>query len=339
MHTGSEFILNKIKEINTVTKLKKFVRKSPLFVEPIEKSIGLKWINPQVDPNTKLPDHALTQSTFQYAPILKTLQSLFENEEFKNRYVKYNKHEKHKCVNGVYKDVCCGSVYRSKEIFKDPLALQLQIGVDDFEVCCPAKSKAKTHKVNATYFQIKDIPDEYRSKLDHIFLVALCSTINFAPDGYNYNHIAELAVKEINVLEMTGLNVGEECFKGALVNIGCDNLGASTVFGFVECFVATYFCRHCECSKVECQTMLKEDKRKMRTKSKYVSLLKKLDKMDQSKIDYKETKGIKRKCSFNESKYYHIIDNSSVDVMHDVNEGVVSYGLRDFFNLIVKKKL
>lgn len=61
-------------------------------------------------------------------------------------------------MSGVYEDFCCGSVYRSKEIFEDPLAIQLQLGTDDFEVCCPVKSHATIHKINATYIQIKTCP-------------------------------------------------------------------------------------------------------------------------------------------------------------------------------------
>lgn len=54
---GSKYVLSKLNEINTILKLKKIVRKNPKFVYPIEKSIGLKWKIPRVDPKTRIPDY------------------------------------------------------------------------------------------------------------------------------------------------------------------------------------------------------------------------------------------------------------------------------------------
>lgn len=346
INKGAEHVLDKLKEIKTNKRLKKSIRKSPFYVEPIEKSIGLKWKNAIVDPETQIPDHGLIQSTFQYVSILETLKSLFGNKEFIEAYLKFNLHEKRKCVSGVYEDFCCGSIYPSIDIFKDPCSLQIVIGSDDFEVCCPVKTKATKHKVNATYFQIQNMPIEFRSKLNNIYLVALCSSINFKSDEYNYNHIAELIVDEISQLENDGLviepkilteiNIEQTRLKGTLINIGVDNLGASVVMGFVESFAATYFCRHCECAKSECQVMTKENKRKRRNIVKYEHHVD-MAEDNNAKPDVIATMGVKRRCKFNELMYFHILNNMSLDIMHDVNEGVVAYCLHDFFDAIVKK--
>lgn len=344
---GANHILNKLNEIKTTKKLKKTIRKNPLFVEPVPKSIGLKWKTAKVDPDTNIPDHGLVQSTFQYVPILETLKSLFSNKDFYEAYIRYNLHDKHKCDPSIYEDFCCGSIHKSIEIFKNPLALQLQIGTDDFEVCCAVKSKATKHKVNATYIQIKNMPFEYRSKLNNIYLVALCSSVNFKSKEYDYNHIAELICDELAVLEISGLEIDHEIFKGTitninedfkgtLTNIAVDNLGASTVLGMAESFSATYFCRHCECPKNECQIMTKENKRKRRKIAKYDRHVE-MAENDNMKMDLVATMGIKRHCKFNDLKYFHMLDNMSVDVMHDVNEGSIAYCLSDFFDLIVKK--
>lgn len=53
----------------------------------------------------------------------------------------------------------------------------------------------------------------------------------------------------------------------------------------------------------------------------------------------KATKGIKRGCAFNNLQFFHIIDNMSADIMHDVNEVAVAYCLHDFFNAIIDKKI
>lgn len=337
IESGSNHTLRKLSEIDSALKLKKNIEKHPLFVKPIEKAIGLKWKNAKVDSQTQVPDHGLVQTTFQYVPILQTLNAVFQNDYFRDSYLKYNLHQKHKCEKGVYKHFCCGSIYQSNAVFEHPLALQLQIGTDDFEVCCPIKSKATKHKVNATYVQILNLPVESRSKLMNIFLVALCGTANFKSHDYNYDHIAELIVDEIRILETDGIKVGSNIIKRSLANVACDNLGAMTVFGFAEGFNTTYFCRHCECSKSECQRLTKEKKEKLRNKQTYANHLKIAE--NSIKLDLAKSKGIKRSCKFNELHFFHILDNMSIDLMHDANEGLIPYCLHDFFELVMKKKI
>lgn len=338
LETGNKFILNKLKEVSTLRKLKKQIESKPLFVEPEETAVGLKWKKPKVNKQTNIPDHKLVQATFQYVPILKTLNALFSDEVFRSYYIKYNQDEKHKCKEGVYRDFCCGSTCQSKEVFNDPLSIQLQLGIDDFDVCCPLKSKAGVHKVCATYVQIRNLPSEYKSKLNNIYLVALCTTAYLKPKDKSYNHIAERIVKEIRILENDGIECDKRIIRGSIINIACDNLGANGVFGFTECFVANYYCRFCECDKTECQSLTKEKKRKLRTRASYEKLVK-LAEDDTKKHDLTTTKGVKRICKFNDLNFFHLIENMSVDVMHDVNEGAVNYCLFDFFNAIINKKI
>lgn len=141
LETANDFVLNKINEINTLRKVKNIVKSNHLFVEPEETAVGIKWKTPKVNKDTNIPDHKLIQATFQYVSVLKTLKAVFSDKAFRNYYIKYNREEKHKCKQGVYRDFCCGSTHKSNEVFNDSLSLQLQLGIDDFEVCCPLKSK------------------------------------------------------------------------------------------------------------------------------------------------------------------------------------------------------
>lgn len=56
-------------------------------------------------------------------------------------------------------------------------------------------------------------------------------------------------------------------------------------------------------------------------------------------FDLKDTRGIKKYCIFNDLKYFHILDNFSVDIMHDINEGVIPYFLRTLYKHFVSVKL
>lgn len=334
---GFGHVMKKLNSIDTEYKLKKELKSHPMYVEPNELAINLKWKKPKTNNETQIPSHSIAQTTYQFVSPIKTLEACFSNQNFKNSYFEYNLEGKHECVPGVYQDFCCGSVRKSKKIFDDPLSLKIQIGTDDFEICCPLKSKAVIHKVCGTYMQIRNMPIEYRAKLDNIHLVALCETSNIKPSGITYDFIVQKIAEEMRHLEEHGMIVGDKTIKGSISDVAADNLGANTIFGYTECFVSSYSCRHCECSKNECQVQTAEIQTKMRTRENYGRNVEMAEVLGKS--DLKRTKGIKRKCSFNNLKYYHIIDNVSVDLMHDFNEGVVPYALHDFFQNITENRI
>lgn len=332
----TEYICNKFMKMDTIYKQKKARKQNPLFVEPIEKPIGLTW-KTKIDPISGIPDHTYQQPTFHYVPIMKTLTSLFSQEQFKEMYMNYNYKEKHVCKPGIFKDFCCGSIYKQQEIYDDPGTIQLIIGVDDFETCCALKSKAGKHKVNATYFQIRNIPEELRSKLDHIYLISLCETINFDSKDVNYDHIARLIVDEVKILETDGVPAGDRKLKGTISTFGCDNLAANQIYGFTESFSCHYYCRRCEKPRTDCQKLVKEDKKMLRSLASYNKNV--IDAEMQTEIDFSITKGVKKKCIFNELKYFHTINNVCIDVMHDINEGCIPVCLKNFFEHCISNKL
>ena len=117
----------------------------------------------------------------------------------------------------------------------------------------------------------------------------------------------------INV-EDTVINV-----KFQLVLLLGDNLGLNSICGFVESFKANYFCRVCKVTSKESEELALENKEKLRTKSNY--------ELDVQVADASKT-GIKEPCVFNNVKGFHITENISVDLMHDVLEGVCMYIMR-----------
>lgn len=108
--------------------------------------------------NTTIP--RLLQSKFHYVSILQKLRTLFEQKEFAEMYFEHNLGKKrHCCVDGIYKNFCCGSVFKNIELFRhQPEAIQIQIATDDFEICHPLGSKAGVHKMCPIFFTIKMYP-------------------------------------------------------------------------------------------------------------------------------------------------------------------------------------
>lgn len=103
----------------------------------------------------------------------------------------------------------------------------------------------------------------------------------------------------------------------------------------------SYFCRLCEVSKGQSQYLVKECPEIMRTKESYNKCVEVANGFVErgQPIEFKATKGIKRACIFNSLQTFHVLDNISLDVMHDINEGLIPYFLAKFFEYCDKKKI
>jgi hypothetical protein len=58
----------------------------------------------------------------------------------------------------------------------DENSLLIQLYLDDIGITNPLGSKRDQHKMSMMYFELEDIPDQYRSKLDFINLVGICES-------------------------------------------------------------------------------------------------------------------------------------------------------------------
>lgn len=330
-----DYVQQKIDAYKTYKLRLREFKNNPRFVEPEERVIGMKW-KTKTAPNRKIPDHTLVPTTFQHVDMLKTIKSLFKNDDFQNKYFAYN--ENRICEPGVFHDFCCGSVFKNNDLFRlHPNALQIELAIDDFEACSPIKSKSTIHKICAIYFRIRNIPPELNSKLNNIHLLSLCESNHLKPDNCSINDLLDPIVREIHELETNGVEIAPGKFlKGSLISTSHDNLGANGLFGYVECFVAAGCCRLCVCDQKEFQTHFVEQPHKMRSVESHARTITQIqeDESGQTIVN-----GIKRCCNLNDLKFYHMLENTSVDLMHDVNEGVVPFFVKFFLNCLVNKRI
>lgn len=56
-------------------------------------------------------------------------------------------------------------------------------------------------------------------------------------------------------------------------------------------------------------------------------------------LDMKQTKGVKKNCLLNNLNSFHVCRNVSVEIMHDIFEGVVPYFLKSFFKYCIENKI
>lgn len=159
---------------STSFRRKNEIRKCDKCVEPEEKSIGYRWELVKVTITGKTT-RQIVQCTYQYVSIIKQLEGLFSDTEFCNIYM--NHQQNHKYNDGQYQDGCCGSMFKKNQVFQScSSAIQLQIYTDEFDPCDPLKTKAGIHKTTAFYMQIRNLPREYLSRLNSIYLIALCNS-------------------------------------------------------------------------------------------------------------------------------------------------------------------
>ncbi|EFN77041.1 hypothetical protein EAI_10271, partial [Harpegnathos saltator] len=104
------------------------------------------------------------------------------------------------------------------------------------------------------------------------------------------------------------------------------NLGLHSILGFVESFSATFCCRFCKVPKdISCK-LCSENFSALRNKINYAQ--------DIATNNVSFT-GIKEMCAFNILDTFHAVENYSVDVMHDLLEGVCVYEMNSILRYCI----
>lgn len=99
IQAAQQHVEKKFNEMKTRHLRNAQLKLNPLYVQPVEMAIGLKW-RTKANPNADLPDHRLVQTTLQYVPITESLKTFCSRPEFKELYMRHNSSEKHECVDG-----------------------------------------------------------------------------------------------------------------------------------------------------------------------------------------------------------------------------------------------
>ena len=106
------------------------------------------------------------------------------------------------------------------------------------------------------------------------------------------------------------------------------------ILGFNESFSSHHFCRLCLIEKNDTQTVFNEDDPKviLRGKDMFEMHCQSLQENPQLKSLY----GIKINSTLNSLKYYHVCNNYSFDIMHDLLEGVAQYKMKLLFGYLTQ---
>ncbi|XP_063918286.1 uncharacterized protein LOC135133729 [Zophobas morio] len=327
-------VQNAFSDINTKYKRELYFKKH--IVEPIEIPIGIRY--DQIWNKEKFVyEQILMSCHFMYVPILKTLQFLLKNDSFRKLLFQKPK-ESHP---NILSEFSHGSIFRKSAFFKEnPHAFQLQLYFDEFDTVNPLGSKTGGHKIGAIYMMIKNLPAQLNSVLENIHLVALFYANDIKKFGMN--SVLDIIVKDIKILEEQGVydDVAKTFLKGTVVSLSHDNLGANQIFGMVESFSSTNYCRICIANKTDAQSRAIQDESLLRSDFMYEQHCRSLkQETDLSKRSNNTVCGIKFRSSLNNLTQFKLCNNQSVDIMHDLLEGVIQLELKLFFKFLISEKI
>ena len=143
--------------------------------------------------------------TFEYIPILKTLQFLFQDPAVREDYL--NPVQK---LSNKLRDFCDGNLFGLNDLFRnDKSSLQMILYQDSFEVANPLGSAKKKHKILAVYMTLGNIHVHYRSKVNLIQLVLMCKEKDLVSEPECQLFFAPL-INDLKILENEGVDLGFE---------------------------------------------------------------------------------------------------------------------------------
>lgn len=96
------------------------------------------------------------KNCFQYVPVLKSLQQLFEGRDVEHKVVENHKAQQSNRVTGeqhTYKSSQDGSFFQENSFLSgNELRILVSLNIDDFEICNPLGTSRKKHKLCGIYW-------------------------------------------------------------------------------------------------------------------------------------------------------------------------------------------
>ncbi|KAF2886229.1 hypothetical protein ILUMI_19945 [Ignelater luminosus] len=216
------------------------------------------------------------------------------------------------------------NLWKSKVFnYDDKTVFPLILFFDDYEVGNALGSCAGKNKLEAVYVSFTSLPPHITSKLNNIFSFALFYSSDRKLFG---NNMFSKLIEELQYLQDNGILLLNETVYFKVCLISGDNIGVHGIFGFTESFSCTYSCRFCRVDKNRMHTMTTQDDDLMRSIDSYNH--------DVLVNNVTETR-IKENCIWHNLSGFHVVDNFTVDIMHDLLEGVCNYDISGLLRAII----
>ena len=270
----------------------------------------------------------LVNDSFQTVSLKQLLTVLYSLDNFNDLLDQQKSSTKNRLKTDLIRNFMHTNTYTSHPFFqKHPDAEILHLFIDAYETTNPLGSHTSTHKLEGLYCIIGNLPSEYASKTNTIFLLGLWYAQDAKNPKYGYDVLLKPLMSELKQLESDeGMFIKLQNNKtmnvhGLLNFFSADNLGANSLFGFQESFNANRFCRYCLAEKVDVQEKFYENQFIRRNRESYdLHVNAVLANNSQPNVN---DAGIKKACCLNNLKWFHCTEQNIVDCMHDLLEGIV----------------
>lgn len=291
------------------------------FIPPKQILLGERDEFKEINGNRKLVH---VKCTAEFIPIRSVLKKFFETKDY---YIRTIANYKSLLENSeITSNFVQASLWKNKiNSLKHENTLPLYLYFDDYENNNPLGTHAGIQKCGAVYVSIPCLPPEFSSKLNSIFLFVLFNSLDHKL--FKNERIFHKVKKELIFLEEEGIeirfcssegNVLKEKLYLKLCLIIGDNLGLHSILGFTESFSSKFSCRFCMLDSNNYQNCFKENKDLVRSRLNYE---------EQKQLGIKHS-GISEECIFHVNfSDFHVTENVSVDVMHDIFEGICQYDM------------
>ena len=201
----------------------------------------------------------------------------------------------------------------------DNQAIQILMYYDDVNVVNPTNNKI--HQLGFFYYQLANLPPEYRSKLKSIQLFAICKK-NYIKD-YGLNTVLHPFVQELKILGTdTGhpfaIGEGVLYLRGALLAVLADTPASQAVGGFKEGVGgARRKCRNCMATFEEMQNLFFQDDFELRSQKEHDQQLQKLENATSKFLQsyYSKQYGINTRAEVLDAPFFTVTQQLPQDIM------------------------
>lgn len=280
--------------------------------------------------------NAKEKHTFQYVPILKSLQQILRSQPVVEKLLKNHRGAQHAQPDEFYeyKTFQDGSHFQKNSFLNnDELRISLGLYIDDFETCNPLGTSKRKHKLCAVYWILGNLPPGSHSSLSSIYLALLAKSDHIKK--YGYAKILKPLLQDLKILEDQGVYIAllGHFLKGTVHSVVADNLGAHSLAGFQESFSGDYNCRQCTAKSCDVQHhCVSSGVFGPRTKEEHEYHVKSAQEKDKSVF------GVKRGCILSEFlSFFHVVGGYPPDLAHDLLEGIVPVELAHCLAHLISK--
>jgi hypothetical protein len=270
-----------------------------------------------------------------YIPLKELVEKLLCLPEMWKHLTKH-----HESQSEIMKDICDGDFVKQHKLSREGRPfLQLILSFDDVEIQNPLRSNA-LHKLSMFYVTFANIPPQYRSKLQNIFLLAIARSKDLK--SFGLDRLLGDFVSTVDTLRETGINInvvgGEERIWGDIILATCDTPAAAYLGGFKESSFAYKSCRMCCASANEMKTNFIQSSfvlRDMKTYLDQCTILSDASLSRANKTYWSKQFGLNKKSVLCGISEFDVTQNLVQDPMHCILEGCLPYALALFLKRII----